>query len=116
VCRDVEKILGHEQRDEGHHLQIRLQGAELLPHLGLAIRRGLKERQPRGLCGFLQRIRLLARLLGRDVHTDDVLAALEQRIQHRFAKRLLAVDDDAHHFSDADMAPEALISATCFAV
>ena len=92
---------------------------ELLPHLRLAVGRGLVDRQPGGERGLLQRIGLLARLLRRHIDADDVLAALEQRLEHRLAEGLLAVNDDAHvprshqpppPFSGAVIAPDALIS------
>jgi hypothetical protein len=50
--------------------------------------------------GLLQRIGLGALLLRRDIDGDHVLAALEQRLQHRLAERLLAVHHDAHFFLD----------------
>ena len=34
--------------------------------------------------------------LRRDVDGDDLLAALEQRLEHRLAERLLAVNHDTH--------------------
>ena len=39
VGRDVEEFLRHEQRHERHHLQVRLERAEFLPHLRLAVGR-----------------------------------------------------------------------------
>src|SRR5688500_13904552 len=96
VRRDIEEVLRHEQRDERHHLQVGLERAELLPHLGLLVGLGLIDRQVRRHRGFEQRIRLRAGFGRRDVHRDDILAALQQRFEHRFAERLLAVDHDTH--------------------
>ena len=94
--RDVQKFFRHEQRDEGHHLKVGLKGTELLPNFRLAIGRRLAHRQFRGQRGFLQRIGLGAFLLRRDIRRDDIVAALEQRLQHGFAERLLAVNNDTH--------------------
>ena len=96
VGRDVEEFLRHEQRDEGHHLEVGLERLELLPHLRLAIGRRLIDRQLGGERRFLQRIGPGAFLLRRDIDGDDVLAALEQRLQHRLAEGLLAVNHDTH--------------------
>ena len=63
---------------------------------GLLVGIRLIDRQVGRERGFLQRIGLRARLLRRDIDGDDILAALEQRFQHRLAERLLAVDDDTH--------------------
>ena len=87
---------GHEQGHEGHHLQVRLEGAELLPHLRLAVGGRLIDRQLRGERRFLERIGLRAFLLRRHIDGDDVIAALEQRFEHRLAEGLLAVNHDTH--------------------
>jgi hypothetical protein len=94
--RNVEKFLWHEQRDEGHHLQFRLERPELFPHLGLAVGGGLIDRKLRRERGLLERIGLGALLLRRHIHRDDVVAALAQRFQHRLAECLLAVHHDTH--------------------
>jgi hypothetical protein len=96
VGRDVEEILRHEQGDEGHHLQVRLQRLELLPHLRVLVGLGLEHRQIGSKRRFLQRIGLGTGLLGRDIDADDVLTALDQRFQHGLAECLLAVNDDTH--------------------
>ena len=96
LARDGEKFLRHEQRDEGHDLQVGLERLELLPHLRLAVGRRLIDREFGGKRRFLQRFRLGAFLLRRDVNADHVLAALDQRLQHGLAERLLAVNDDTH--------------------
>ena len=99
VGRDVEEVLRHEQRDEGHHLQVGLERAELLPHLRLAVGGGLIDRKLGGERRFLQRIGLGAFLLGRDIDGDHVLAALDQRFEHGLAEGLLAVNHDTHSVS-----------------
>ena len=63
---------------------------------GVLVGGGLIDRQLGGERGFLQRIGLGARFLRRDIDGDHVLAALEQRFQHRLAEGLLAVDHDTH--------------------
>ena len=45
---------------------------------------------------FLQRIGLGARLFRRDIDCDDILAALDERVEHRLAESLLPVNDDTH--------------------
>src|SRR5205823_266536 len=45
---------------------------------------------------FLERIDLLARLLGRRINGDHLVAAFAQRLEHRLAERLLAVHHDPH--------------------
>jgi hypothetical protein len=94
--RDVQELLRHEQRDERHHLEVGFQRAELLPHLGLAIGRRLIDRQLGRDRRLLERIGARAFLLRRHVDRDDVLAALDERLQHGLAERLLAVDHDTH--------------------
>ena len=94
--RDIEELLGHEQRHERHDLQVGLERLELFPHLGLAIGCRLIDRQLGRDCRFLQRVGLLAGLLRRDIDADDVLAALQERLQHGLAEGLLAMDHDAH--------------------
>src|SRR6266849_6776094 len=77
------------------------------------------DRETSRLRGFLERIGLRAFLLRRDIDGNHVLAALEQRLQHRLAERLLAVHHNTHNyaasarapFSGAVIAPDALISA-----
>src|SRR5262249_15090803 len=63
--------------------------------------RRLIDRQLGGKRGFFQRVGLLARLLGRHIGGDHILAALDQRLQHGLAERLLAVDDDTHSVSSS---------------
>src|SRR2546423_10480932 len=99
VGRDVEEILRHEQRDESHHLQIRLERAKLLPHLGFLVRVGLIHREAGGKRGFHQRVGLLPRLLRRHIDGDNVLAALDERFEHCLAERLLAMNHDTHSMS-----------------
>ena len=106
VGRDVEEFLRHEQRDEGHHLQVGLERLELLPDLRVLVGRRLKDRQLRGERGFLQRVGLGAFLLRRDIDADDVLAALDQRLQHGLAEGLLAVNHDTHVISQLARARE----------
>src|SRR6185437_15211780 len=77
-------------------LQVGLERLELLPHLGLAVGGRLIDRQLGGERGFLERIGLLPRLLGRHVDGDHLVTALEQRLEHRLAEGLLAVDDNTH--------------------
>ena len=96
VRRDVEEVPRHEQRHEGHDLKVGLERLELLPHLRLAVGFRLMHRKARGERRLLQRVGLLRRLLGRHIDGDDVLAALQQRIENRLAEGLLAVNDDAH--------------------
>ena len=90
----------------------------------------------------LQRIFRPARLVGRAAHRDDILAALEQLLEHGLAEGLLAMNDDTHRllslpgpaaaqcaaqagvrfivecysaaafFTGGSVAPEALIAAT----
>ena len=88
---------GTNKRDEGHHLQVGLERFEFLPHFRLLVGVRLIDRQLCGQRRFLQRIGLGARLLRRDIDGDDILAALEQRFEHRLAERLLAVNDDTHY-------------------
>jgi len=97
--RDVEEILRHEQSDERHHLQVGLERAEFLPHLGLAVGGRLIDRKLRGDRRFFERIGLLARLFGRDVDRDDLFAAFKQRLQHGLAEGLLPMNDDSHRTS-----------------
>ena len=94
--RNREELFRHEQRDESHHLQIRLERLELLPHLGLAVGGRLIDRKLRRECGLLERIGLCALLLRRGIDGDDVLAALAQRFQNRLTEGLLAVHHDTH--------------------
>src|SRR5262245_48196322 len=97
--RDVEKFLRHEQRDEGHHLQVRLERLELLPYLRPAVGRRLIDWEFGCERCLLERIGLRALLLRRHVDRDYVVAALAQRLQHRLAERLLAVHHDTHSTS-----------------
>jgi hypothetical protein len=94
--RHVEEFFRHEQGNEGHDLQIRLERLELLPHLGLAVGGRLIDWELRRECGLLERIGLCALLLRRDIGGDDVLSALAQRFQNRLAEGLLAVHDNTH--------------------
>ena len=96
VGRDVEEFLRNKQRHERHHLQVGLERAEFLPDFRLAIGSRLIHRQLGRERRFLERIGLGAGLLRRDVDGNDLLAALEQRFEHRLAERLLPVNDDAH--------------------
>ena len=72
VGRDVEEVLRHEQRDEGHHLQVGLERLELLPDLRVLVGRRLIDRQLGGERRFLQRIGLGAFLLRRDIDRDHL--------------------------------------------
>ena len=94
--RDVEEVLRHEQRDERHDLQVGPERAEFLPHLGLLVAIRLIDRQAGRERRFHQGVRLLPRLLRRHIDGDDVLAALQELLEHRLAEGLLAVDHDTH--------------------
>ena len=96
VRRDVEEFFRHEQRDEGHDLEVGLERLELLPDFRVLVGRRLIDRQLRRDRGFLQRIGLGAFFFRRDIDADDVLAALDQRLQHGLAEGLLAVNHDTH--------------------
>src|SRR5258706_13005034 len=109
VFRDVEEFLGHEQRDERHHLKVRRQKSKFLPHLLLAIGGGLYDGNARRDGSFLQRIGLRTRFLGRDINRNDVVAAPDERIEHRFAKGLLAVDDNSHDLPSPYLLPPPLV-------
>ena len=54
------------------------------------------DRKLGGECGLLERIGLCARAFRGDIDGDHILAALEQRFEHRFAECLLAMNNDAH--------------------
>ena len=97
--RDVEEFLGHEQRDEGHDLEVGLERLELVPDLRVLVGRRLIDRQLRRDRGFLQRVGLGALFFRRDIDADDILAALDQRLQHGLAEGLLAVNHDTHTIS-----------------
>ncbi len=56
-------------------------------------------RQLGGERRLFERIGLGTFLLRRDIDGDDVLAALDQRFEHRLAERLLAVNDNTHSYS-----------------
>src|SRR3546814_13099536 len=62
----------------------------LFPYTTLFRSQPLLERE------FLQGVGRPPLLVGRAEHPDHVLTPLEQLLEHRFAKRLLAVDDYAH--------------------
>src|SRR5262249_29811039 len=96
VGRDVEKFFGHKQRHEGHHLKIGLKRFKLGPHFRFFIGVRLMHRKLGGKRRFLQRVSFRARALRRNVNGDDILAALEQRFEYRFAERLLTVNYDTH--------------------
>ncbi len=103
VGRDVEEARGHEQGDERHHLQIGLQRLELVPdRTGLAVGFRLVQRQLQGERGLFHRVGLLPFLVGRHIDADDVLAALDERLEHRLAECLLPMNDDAHCASPLD--------------
>ena len=110
VGRNVEKLFRHEQGDERHHLQVGLERAEFLPHLGLAIRGGLIDRKLGGERRLLERVGLLAWFLGRAIDRDHVLAALDERFEHGLAERLLAMNDDPHGYS-----LRSFLASPCFA-
>ena len=84
----------HDQRDEGHHLEVGRERAELLHHRRVAERRRADERQPGGRGRLRERVLPLPR--GRGVDGDDLVAAAEQRLEHGLAEGLLAVNHDAH--------------------
>src|SRR3546814_11053086 len=65
-------------------------GVGRLPRVRLVQRQPLLERE------VLQGVGRPPLLVGRAEHPDHVLTPLEQLLEHRFAKRLLAVDDYAH--------------------
>jgi hypothetical protein len=94
--RDVEKFFRHEQRDEGHHLQVGFERLELGPDFGLAVGRRLIDRERGCERSLLQGIGLGALLLRRDIDRDHFVAALQQRLQDGLAERLLAVHHDTH--------------------
>src|SRR5262245_17515883 len=96
--RTVQHFVGHDERDVGHHAQVRLESPEFLPHLGLVTERlRLMDRQTAREGRFLQRIDPPAlRRIGGAVDADDVFPAPEERFQHALAECLLPVDDDAH--------------------
>src|SRR4051794_16253349 len=103
--RDVEEFLRHEQRDEGHHLQVGLERFELLPHLWVLVGSRLIDGKLRGERSLLEWISLRARFLGRHIDRNHVLSALEQRFQNGLAERLLPVDYDAHFTPPVPLAP-----------
>src|SRR5262245_49930537 len=94
--RNIEELLRHEQRDEGHHLQVRLERLELRPLFRFAVGSGLIDRKLRRERRLLERIGFCPLLLRRHIDGDDVLAALAQHLQYRLAERLLAVHHDTH--------------------
>src|SRR4051812_1682787 len=94
--RNVEKFFRHEQRDEGHDLQVGLERLELGPDLGLAVGRRLIDRKRGRERRLLQRIGFGTLLLRRDIDRDHFVATLEQRLQDGLAERLLAVHHDTH--------------------
>jgi hypothetical protein len=77
-------------------LQVGLERFEFFPHFRLLVGVRLIDRQLGRHRRFLERIGLGARFFRRDIDGDDILAALEQRFEHRLAERLLAVNDDTH--------------------
>ena len=91
-----EELLRDDQRDERHDLEVRRERAEPLDHRGIAERRRADERQPGGGRGFGQRIGPLA--FRRGVHRHDIVAALEQGLEHGLAEGLLAVHHDPHAY------------------
>ncbi len=91
-----EELLRDDQGDEGHHLEVGREGAELVEDVRVAERSGLEDGEPGGKAGLLQGIGLAAGPLRRCVHGDDLVAAGEQRLEHRLAERLLPVHHDAH--------------------
>src|SRR5262249_12270484 len=97
--RNVEELLRHEQRDERHHLQVRLECLELRPHFRLAVGGRLIDRKLRRKRRLLERIGFCPLLLRRYVDGDDVFATLAQRLQYRLAEGLLAVHHDTHSTS-----------------
>src|SRR5262249_4731857 len=96
VGRDVEKFFGHKQRHEGHHLKIGLKRFKLGPHFRFFIGVRLMHRKLSCNRRYLHRVRFSARTTRRTVTGDDILAALEQRFEYRFAERLLTVNYDTH--------------------
>src|SRR5581483_6609004 len=66
--------------------------------LGLLVGLGLIDGELGGDRRLLERVRLRPRLLGRRVHGDHVLAALQQRFKDSLAECLLAVNHDTHRF------------------
>src|SRR5262245_18765760 len=96
VRRDIEKIFRYKQRDEGHDLQVGLEGLELFPDFWVLVGGRLIDRELGSNCGFLEWIGFGAFFFRRHVDRDDVIPALEQRFQHSLAEGLLAVNDDTH--------------------
>ncbi len=96
VGRDIEKVLGDEQRHEGHHLQIGLERLEFFPDLRVLVGRRLIDRQLGSDCGFLEWIGLGAFFFRGNIDRNHIFTALEQRLEHGLAKGLLPVNDDTH--------------------
>jgi hypothetical protein len=96
VGRDRERLFGHQQQHVSHDAEFGVQALHLLPNTRVLEGRGLEEGEILGEREFLERIQLRARLVGRAVDADDLLAAIEQRFEHRMAEGLLAVEQDTH--------------------
>ena len=94
--RRVERLLGDEEGDVGHHPEVGLEPAHLLPHLGRAEGLRLEDGDPPLDGARLQGIGGAALAVRGGVDPHHVLAAVEQRLQHRAPERLLSVDDDSH--------------------
>ena len=87
--RDEEKDVRH-QADVGIERLHQFERFWRFPALRLMHRKALFSRK------YLQRIFRPTRLVRSTAHRDDILSALEQSLEHRFAEGLLAVDDDTH--------------------
>ncbi len=100
VRGQIEDLLGDDQRHVRHHAQVGLQARRIppAPRSLCETTRGWMHGQVPRERRLLQRIDPPAALgrLGRAVDGDHVLPALQQRLQHAPAERLLPVDHDAH--------------------
>ena len=94
--RDVERLLGHEEGDVGHHPEVGLEPPHLLPYLRPAKGLRLEHGDPALDRARLEGIGGAALTVRGGVDPHHVLPAVEQRFEHRAAERLLSVDDDSH--------------------
>src|SRR3984893_1884654 len=86
VPRRVQDALGHYQRYEGHHQQVRVERAELLEGLVALEGRRLAERyaQPERLC--LERVGAAAGRVWRREDVDDLFAARVEHLERALGK------------------------------
>ena len=94
--RDIEEIFRHELGDIGHDAEVRLQRTALFPNFRILEALRLEYRQVVLQCQRLDRVGRPPFPVRRAIDTDDILAAIEQRLQHRLSKGLLAVNDNSH--------------------